>query len=73
MGSQKNRLNEMVLFSNQNICLKLLVRKYVQFYDEKIAYLNLCYKPNLLTDSADRFSHVQAYIGQYKTGPLINP
>ena len=31
---KKNRLNETVLFSTQNICLKLRVRKYLQFYAE---------------------------------------
>ena len=34
MGTQKNRLNETVLLSTQNICLKLWVRKYLQFYAE---------------------------------------
>ena len=28
-GSSKNRLNEMVLLSTQNICLKLLAREYL--------------------------------------------
>ena len=35
MGTQKNRLNETVLLSTQNICFKLWVRKYLQFYAEK--------------------------------------
>ena len=34
MGTQKNRLNETVLLSTQNICLLLLVRKYLQFNAE---------------------------------------
>ena len=34
VGTQKNRLNEMVLSSTLNICLKLLVKKYLQFYAE---------------------------------------
>ena len=34
MGTQKNRLNETVLLSTQNICLTLWVRKYLQFYTE---------------------------------------
>ena len=36
MGTQKNRLNETVLLSTQNIfsMLKLWVRKYKQFYAE---------------------------------------
>ena len=32
MGTQKNRLNERVLLSTQNICLKLWVRKNLQLY-----------------------------------------
>ena len=36
VGTQKNRLNETVLLSIQNICLKLWVRKYLQFYAEKL-------------------------------------
>ena len=35
MGTQKNRLNETVLLSTQNMCLKLRVRKYLQFHAEK--------------------------------------
>ena len=34
MGTQKNHLNETVLLSTQNICLKLWVRKYFQFYGD---------------------------------------
>ena len=33
---QKCGLNEVVLYSTQNICLKLWVSKYLQFYAEKI-------------------------------------
>ena len=36
MGAQKNRLNETVLLSTQNICLKLEVRKYLQFSAENV-------------------------------------
>ena len=36
MGTQKNRLNETVLLSTQNICYKLWVRKYIQFYVENL-------------------------------------
>ena len=36
MGTQKNRLNETVLLSTQNICEKLRVRKCLQFYAEKM-------------------------------------
>ena len=32
MGTQKNRLNETVLFHTQNTCLNWWVRKYSQFY-----------------------------------------
>ena len=32
VGSQKNRLNELVLLSPQNICFRLWVRKHSQFY-----------------------------------------
>ena len=35
VGTQKNRLDEMVLFGNQNICYKLWVRTYLQFYAKK--------------------------------------
>ena len=41
MYTQKNRLNETVLLSTQNIYLKLWVRKYLQFYAEILVYLNL--------------------------------
>ena len=34
VGTQKNCLNEIVLLSTQNICLKVWVRKYLQFYAE---------------------------------------
>ena len=34
MGTQKNHLNEMVLLSTQNICYKLWIRKYSQFYSK---------------------------------------
>ena len=32
VDTQKNRLHETVLLSTQNICQKLWVRKYLQFY-----------------------------------------
>ena len=34
MGTQKNRLNETILLSTQNICYNVLVRKYSDFYAE---------------------------------------
>ena len=37
MGIEKNRLNETVLLSTQNRCLKILVRKYLQFYTGNIS------------------------------------
>ena len=42
MGTKKNHLNETDLLNTQNICLKLLVRKYLQFYAEFFVNLNLC-------------------------------
>ena len=47
MGTQKNRLNEMVLLSTENICSKLWVRKYLQFYSENFCLskpMHKCYK-----------------------------
>ena len=38
VGTQKNRLNETVLLSTQNICLNCWVRKYLQFYAHKLCY-----------------------------------
>ena len=32
VGTQKNRLNETVLLSTQNICSSLWIRKYLKFY-----------------------------------------
>ena len=32
VGTQKNRLNEMVLLSTQNLCFNWWIRKYSQFY-----------------------------------------
>ena len=47
VGTQKNRFNETVLLSTQNIFLKLWVRKYLQFYTE-----NVClFKPMFHTDT----------------------
>ena len=42
MGTQKNHLNETVLFNTQNISLKLWLSKYLQFYEKFVVYLNLC-------------------------------
>ena len=36
MGTQKNRLNETVLLSTQNICQIWWVRKYLHFYTQKL-------------------------------------
>ena len=36
MDTQKNRLNETVLLSTQNICLDCLVRKLLHFYAQKV-------------------------------------
>ena len=42
VGTQKNRLNEMVLLSTQNIRLNWWVRKYYNFMLKDFVYLNLC-------------------------------
>ena len=39
MGTQKNRLNETVLLSTQNICLNWWVRKYLRIYKIFMAHL----------------------------------
>ena len=48
MGTQKNRLNEMVLLSTQNICLNVWVRKYLKFYAENFCLskpvVAVCYR-----------------------------
>ena len=36
VDTQKNRFNETVLLSTQNICLNWWVRKYLQFYAQKL-------------------------------------
>ena len=36
VGTQKNHLNETFLLNIQNICLKLWVRKCLQFYAENV-------------------------------------
>ena len=51
VGTQKNRLNERVLLSTQNICYNWWVRKYLQFYAQKIVYLNLCLPAKLFRES----------------------
>ena len=43
MGTQKNRLNERVRLSTQNICFYRWVRKYLHFYAENFCLnLDLC-------------------------------
>ena len=49
MGTQKNHLNEAVLLSTQNICQKLWVRKYLQFYAENFC-LSKPVSPHVQTD-----------------------
>ena len=51
MDTQKNRLNETVLFSTQNICQKVKVRKYLQFYAE-----NICLSKCMVQGDQDRQS-----------------
>ena len=41
MGTQKNRLDETVLLSTQNICKNLRVRKYLHFTLKSFVYLGL--------------------------------
>ena len=36
VGTQKNRLNETVLLSTQNICSDCWVRKYLEFYAKNV-------------------------------------
>ena len=45
MGTQKNRLDETVHLSTQNICEKMWVRKYLQFYAEK-----MCLSKHMIID-----------------------
>ena len=54
MGTQKNRLNETVLFTTQSICLKLLVRKYLPFYAENFCLSKPMIKGIILTHLAYR-------------------
>ena len=42
VGTQKNRPNETVLLSTQNICYKLWVRRYWQFYSENFFFILTC-------------------------------
>ena len=51
VGSQKNLLNERVLLSTQNICQKLLVRKYLQFYAENFCLSKHVYLTGCLVQS----------------------
>ena len=43
MGTEKNRLNEMVLLSTQNLCLNRWIRKYSQFMFKSLVYLDLSF------------------------------
>ena len=38
MATQKKRLNETVLLGSQNVCLKLWVNKYLQFYAQNFFF-----------------------------------
>ena len=57
MGSQKNRLNETVLLRTQNICLKLWVRKYLQYIADFFVYLNQWVTFKVPSYSSLRTSH----------------
>ena len=63
MGTQKNRLNETVLFSTQNICLSLRVRNIYNFTLKNFVYLNLWIqvKINLLGENAANEIHIQQF------------
>ena len=59
VGTQKNRLNKTILLSNQNTCLNCWVRKYLQFYANKISLsgsIDILQKPPLN-------SHTDVFIG----------
>ena len=45
VGTQKNRLNQRVLLSTQNICLNCWIRKYLQFYAQNFSLTGpmICY------------------------------
>ena len=44
MGTQKNRLIELVLLRTQNKCLNRMIRKYAQFYAYNFVYQVLWHK-----------------------------
>ena len=48
MSTQKNCFNETVLLSTQNICYKLKVRKYLQFYADNSCLVKLMFLGSLL-------------------------
>ena len=50
MGTQKNRLNETILLSNQNTCYNRWIRKYSQFTLKNFGDLHLC-KTSKLQDT----------------------
>ena len=50
MGTQKNRLNERVLLSTQNICFKLMRKKYFNFYTQKLCLSRPTCMPKTVDD-----------------------
>ena len=66
MGTQKNRLNETVLLSTQNI-LKLMRKKNIyNFTLKKFVYLNLC---KTLLEAKETY-HLAIVRQMKKTGPF---
>ena len=69
MCTQKNRLNEAVLFSTQNIYQKLWAKKYLQFYTEKFCLSKPVKKPkqffinSLNTHDAEQSGSVGRVLG----------
>ena len=61
VGTQKNRLNETVLLSTQNICNKIWVRKYLLFYAEnfclsKPMYIEILHPKHLQKNMGKKIS-----------------
>ena len=68
MGTQKNHLDETVLLGTQNICLKLRVGKYLQFYAQKFCLSKPILKNDLVLASSadpDKMKHGAFYQGHY--------
>ena len=57
MGTQKNRLNETVLLSTQNMCLNWWVRKYLQFNAQQFCLSKPMVHGATLTTTPEPTSH----------------